>query len=304
MSGDALEIKKIEEALGKIGDQVDTAVKSLNDQVKAEGEARQELKGAVEELMKKYNETADQLHDLMQKGADRFDAEQVESFGEMFSKSEQYKQLGEGRANTARLNIKTAIINATGQNQPLVSADRRAGIIANPDRILTVRDLLPVGRTSSNLIEFAKENVFTNNAGPQVGGSPEAFENVTKPESAITFTLATAAVTTLAHFIPASKQVLSDSGMLNSYVDNRLLYGLKLKEETQLLLGAGANGELDGIYTQATALTQTSPNTTNEIDIIRMAIKQAHQSEYRPTAVLLNPADWFDIDTRKVGASD
>ncbi|TNE75539.1 MAG: phage major capsid protein, partial [Gammaproteobacteria bacterium] len=31
---------------------------------------------------------------------------------------------------------------------------------------------------------------------------------------------------------------------------------------------------------------------------------QAHQSEYRPTAVLLNPADWFDIDTRKVGASD
>ena len=43
--------------------------------------------------------------------------------------------------------------------------------------------------TTSNLIEFTRENAFTNNAGPTVSGSPQAFENVTKPESAITFTL-------------------------------------------------------------------------------------------------------------------
>ena len=157
---------------------------------------------------------------------------------------------------------------------------------------------------NSNLIEFVRENAFTNNAGPQVGGSPEAFENVTKPESAITFTLVTAAVTTLAHFIPASKQVIADSASLQSFINGRLMYGLKLKEETQLLLGDNANGELNGIHTQATAYTVQSPQLTNEIDIIREMIKQAHVAEYRPDAIIMNPQDWYDIEVRKVGSSD
>ena len=202
------------------------------------------------------------------------------------------------------MEVKTAIINATGASQPLVPADRLAGFQTTPNRMLTIRDILPASATNSNLIEFVRENVFTNNAGPQVGGSPEAFENVTKPESAITFTLASEAVTTLAHFIPASKQVIEDSVSLQSFINGRLMYGLKLKEETQLLLGSGANGELNGIHTQATAYTVQSPQLTNEIDIIREMIKQAHVSEYMPDAVIMNPQDWYDIDVRKVGSSD
>ena len=144
-----------------------------------------------------------------------------------------------------------------------------------------MRDLLPVGRTSSNLIEFAKENVFTNNAGPTISGSPEQVENVTKPESAITFTLATEPVRTLAHFIPASTQVLADSPMLESYINGRLMYGLKLKEDTQILLGTGVNGQLQGLYTNRTAYSNSSPVVyTTKLDILRNAIKQVQVSEY------------------------
>ena len=150
------------------------------------------------------------------------------------------------------------------------------------------------------------QHIVTNNAGPQRDtASPlAAIENVTKPESADTFTLATVPVITLAHWIPLSKQVVADSPMLMSYISGRLTYGLKLKEETQLLLGLGTGGEITGLQTGATAYTVESPQLTNEIDIIRDALTQAQVAEYSPNFLVLNPADWDSIQRRKVGTSD
>jgi len=150
------------------------------------------------------------------------------------------------------------------------------------------------------------QHIVTNNAGPQRDtASPlAAIENVTKPESAITFTLATVPVIILAHWIPLSKQVVADSPMLMSYVNGRLTYGLKLKEETQLLKGAGTGGEITGIQTGATAYTVESPQLTNEIDIIRDCLTQAQVGEYSPNFIVLNPNDWDSIQRRKVGSSD
>jgi HK97 family phage major capsid protein len=196
------------------------------------------------------------------------------------------------------MELKTAIINATGQNQPLVQADRVAGIITNPNRVMTIRDLLPVGVTSSNLIEFTKENVFTNSAAPQY--SSPAFENVTKPESGITFTLATAPVRTLAHWIPVSKQVLDDSPMLQSFIEGRLMYGLKLEEEDQILNGDGTGGNLSGILDSGnfTAYSRAVSGDTN-IDTLRRAITQTLISEYMADTIVLNPVDWEGIELTK-----
>ena len=65
-----------------------------------------------------------------------------------------------------------------------------------------------------------------------------------------------------------------------------------------------ANGQLNGLYTQATSYTIASPTRTNEIDILRDAIKQAQVAEYMPDFIVLNPVDWFDIEIRKVGTGD
>lgn len=296
--------KKIEKKLmGKFSD-IEATFEKMADEVKNAGSVSVETKAEVEKLAGDYNALYDRVQEIEQKGVKLHEENQEFNLGAEFVKCDQFKDIQEGRTRAARLEVKTAIINATGQNQPLVPADRLSGFHTTPNRILTIRDILPASGTTSNLIEFVRENVFTNSAGPQVGGSPEAFENVTKPESAITFTLATQAVQTLAHFIPASKQVIEDSPSLQSFINGRLMYGLKLKEETQLLLGSNANGELNGIHTQATAYTVQSPQLTNEIDIIREMIKQAHVSEYMPDAIIMNPQDWYDIDVRKVGSSD
>jgi len=297
-------LKSIEKSLEtKFGD-LDDTIEQMNGQMKESGTVSVEVKNAVEKLTEDYDGLYTRLQEVEQKGIQLHEDAHGIDIGSEFIKSEQYQALVEGKQGQARIEVKTAIINATGQNQPLVPADRSMGIISEPNRMLRIRDVLAATGTNSNLIEYAKENVFTNNAGPTVSGSPEQFENVTKPESGITFTLENEPVQTIAHWIPASKQVIEDSAQLQGYISGRLTYGLKLKEETQLLTGTGANGQLNGLITQATAYTVQSPQLTNEMDIIREAIKQAQLSEYFPTNIVLNPQDWYDIDVRKVGTSD
>ena len=258
-----------------------------------------ETKAALEKLAAKATEATDRCMTLEQKMSARDDTGKPdESLGEMFVKSDEWKHAQARRGGTARIEVKTAIVNATGQNQPLVADMRVPGIITTPNRMLTVRDLLPVGRTSSNLVQFTKENVFTNSAGPQYS-SPN-YENVTKPESGITFTLSNAAVVTLAHWIPVSRQVLEDSPMLQSYINGRLMYGLKLEEEDQLLNGDGASGNVSGLLDSGN-FTAYNRDVTGDtyVDTLRRAITQAALSNYTPDAIVINPADWEAIELTK-----
>ncbi len=294
----------IEAALVAKMEEYKGTVEKSDEELKALGAVTTETKGLLEAQAEKMSSIIDRLEEMEQRGLITSPAAPAIDIGKQFIDSDQFKDMQEGRAGRARLELKTAIINATGASQPLVPADRLDGFNTTPNRILSIRDILPASTTTSNLIEFVRENTFTNSAGPQIGGSPEAYENVTKPESGITFTLVSEPVVTIAHFIPASKQVLEDSVSLQSFINGRLMYGLKLFEETQLVTGSGSNHELNGFHTQATAYTVQSPNLTNEIDIIREMIKQAHVAEYQPDAILLNPQDWYDIDVRKVGSSD
>lgn len=260
-----------------------------------------ETKSAIEALAGKATALTDRCLELEQKLSARASdngKDTVKSLGEQFVATDEWKSMQTKRAGSARMELKTAIVNATGQNQPLVAADRLAGIITNPNRIMTIRDLLPVGRTSSNLIEFTKENVFTNNAGGQYA-SP-AFENVTKPESGITFTLDSEPIRTLAHWIPVSKQVLDDSPMLQSFIEGRLIYGLKLEEEDQLLNGDGTGSNLSGLLLSGNNVAFTRHVTGDtRIDTLRRALTQAILSEYVADTIVLNSVDWEAIELTK-----
>ena len=304
MSDQINEIKALAEAQGTL---LNTTRELKSWMEKANGEIAEskavegETKSALEKLAVKSSELTDKCLEMERKlsmGMTGSNGEKQDTAGELLVKSDSFKAMQEGRSKFARVEVKTAIVNATGQNQPLVPSQRVAGIINNPNRILTIRDLLPVGRTTSNLVEYTKENVFTNNAGPQYS-SPD-YENVTKPESGITFTLASAAVATLAHFIPVSRQVLDDSAQLESYVNGRLVYGLKLEEEDQLLNGNGTSGNLGGLLKSGnyTAYNRAVTGDT-KLDTIRRALTQAQLSEFTADAIVLNPADWETIELQK-----
>ena len=277
------------------------------------GKTSTETQNKIVKMTEDYDALYDKVKDLEQKGAPSLlEAEAVKTPGHKMGESDQFKAMADGRANSARISLdqsffgKTAIVNATGAQQPLVPADRDTSqYYANPDRVLRMRGVIPSSSTSSNLVEFTREDGFTNAAAPTVSGSPETYENVTKPESAITFSLQSAPVITLAHWIPASKQVLSDAGALSSHIDGRLMYGLKLKEEDQLLNGTGINHQLGGLCTTGYHTDYAfSPFPANNIDAVRTSILQCQQSEYFPDFLVLNPLDWYKMEIKKVGSSD
>lgn len=307
----ATEFKKLEDALvKKSGEVIEAVQKALRDEVSkwetVTGKTNEKLTEVASEAKAAVDAMAEfkaRMTDIEQKLAKRPSgdgADESKTAGQIFVESDVFKKaVKDGAKFTDKVEVgashqrKTAIINATGQNQPLVPDMRVPGIIANPNRRLTIRDLLPQLRTNSNLVQFPKENVFTNSAAIQIS-SPNDKENVVKAESGITFTLSNAPVETIAHFIPASRQILDDAPGLAGYIDSRLMYGLKLVEETEILTGDGTNGHLSGLNANATAYSQSVSNDT-KIDCLLKSILQCALSEYAADGIVLHPTDWYGI---------
>jgi len=124
---------------------------------------------------------------------------------------------------------------------------------------------------------------------------------VTKPQSDLQLNIQTSNVTTIAHWVQATRQILDDVPQLQSYIDGRLSYGLKYIEDNQLLNGAGTGTDLNGIYTQATASTANLAVVAvpNKLDVLRAAMLQAALANIPPSGMVLHPTDWFGIETTK-----
>jgi HK97 family phage major capsid protein len=156
---------------------------------------------------------------------------------------------------------------------------------------LSVRGLFSPATTGSNMVEFPRETSTDSDieASPQYS-SPNT-ENVAKKESAMTFELANAPVVTIAHWVPASRQVLSDAPLLASYIDGRLVYGVKLNEEEQVLNGDGTGGNLTGLITEAAAYAGAVSGDTTMDTLIRAVAQVNSVGIYTATGVVLNPTD-------------
>lgn len=283
-------------------------VKGLGEELKGRMEKGEQslstLKSDVDEALTKFNELKLQVDELEQKASRRgtdgdFDPR---TLGEKMAESEGLKQLIDDPRGVrhAKMDVKaTTITSATtaaaGSAGGLIIPQYQTGIVAPNQRRLTIRDLLLQGTTNSNAITYMRETGFTNAAAVQ------AKEGDKKPQSDLRFDQQTVNVSTIAHYIKASKQILSDAPMLASYIDGRLMYGLKLVEEQQLLNGDGLNGNLKGIIPQATAFANpaTSVTTYTIIDQLRLAMLQAVLAEYPATGHVLNPIDWATIEIAK-----
>lgn len=286
-------IAAINASLKEVGDQLKAnAEQAIKDQA-ANKEMNDGMKKSIDSLLTEQASLKAKLQDAEQAivaASNGGGKEKVLSLGQQVAASEDLEGFNGG---TVRIGINAAITGGDGSNV-LVERDRLSGIVPQGQRRLTIRDLLAQGTTESNSVEYTREDSFTNNAA-------ETAENTAKPESDITFSLQNAPVATIAHWIPASKQVLSDNGMLSSYIDARLTYGVKVREEDQILKGDGTGVNLNGIFTQASAYALPSGGNapTQSIDIIRMAILQAELEDYFVDGVVLNHVDWANMETLK-----
>jgi len=171
--------------------------------------------------------------------------------------------------------------------------DATSRVIAGAEPRLNIRDLIAPGQTANNTIFYIKETGYTNNAAP-------AAENTTKAYSEITLTEVNSPVRTIAHLLKQSKQIMDDLPQLQSFINGRMMTGLKRKEDEQLLFGSGTGQNLNGIFTQATAYVAPIVIAgATWVDILRLAMLQAELADLPATGHALHRADWAAIELTK-----
>lgn len=293
------EIKEIVTAeLKRIGDEVKSAGEKALKEAKNAGDLSAETKGKVDELLVKQGELQARLQEAEQKLDRRGSSGEMEhkTAGAEFVNSEKFKEYVEAgnfrKGFTGSVKTITSAAESAGVN---IEPDRLAGILAPAVRRLTVRDLISPGSTNSNLIQYVRESGFTNAAATVAEGAK-------KPESSIEFDLVSTPVVKIAHYVKASTEILMDAPMLQSYIDQRLRYGLDLVEEGQLLNGSGVGNNLSGIMTQAASFAAplTIADATS-IDTIRLALLQSELAEFPSTGIVLHPSNWAGIELTKDG---
>lgn len=194
-----------------------------------------------------------------------------------------------GRVSMA---FKTTITSA-GNSAGSLIVPHRDEALPMPRRRLTIRDLMTVITVESGSVEYARQTARSSAAGM-------VAEGTAKPESAIAFELATAPIRTIAHWVPASRQVLDDAPQLAGIIDSDLRYGLAIKEEDQLLFGDGTGANVSGMVPAATAFAAPfSISSPTMIDNVGLAVLQAALTDVPPDGIVLNPSDWWRMRLTK-----
>jgi HK97 family phage major capsid protein len=202
--------------------------------------------------------------------------------------------------NRSALERKTVISDATvgfGASGVLMPV-RLPGVFGMPRQALRLRDLMTVvPQTTGGSFDYALQSIRSNATSPQIETSPKA-------ESTYLWTTGTDSIRTIAHYTNVSRQALSDVPWMQATLNSELIYGLKLKEEAEVLSGSGTGQDLNGILTQSTAFNTATYNTGSwqRIDQLRKAKLQAALAglgTYAPSAFVLHPTDMAALELTK-----
>lgn len=165
-------------------------------------------------------------------------------------------------------------------------------------RPLTVRDLISVRTTQSDVVEFVRQVARTNAAATVAEATATGGSSGVKPEGGMTFERVTAPVRTIAEWVAATKRALADAGQIRGIIDDELRGDLDEELEDQILTGGGTGEDFEGL--DAVAGTQDQAWDTDALVTTRKARTLVRTvGRDTPTGYVMHPTDWQTIDLLK-----
>lgn len=315
-----MDIKDLKAHLDTASAEMKQLVERQSDEIKSQGEASRQTADKIEKSNERFAQLTQELEAKdariveLEKKMSRpsFGARsEAKTLGQMYVESEAYthaKSIGRGNSVPVEV-LRKDITSASGSAGALTDQFRNPEIYKNPDRPLFIRQLVNSTPVTDSAVEIMRENVFTNAATPQfdVAGTP-VNQLVAKAKSDVTFSLETVPVRTIAHYMVASRQVLSDAARLRNYIDGRLAYGLNLEMDSQMLYGDGLTENFKGLFTDAgvsnvgeiASGTSAADLPLAMLDHIRGAVTACQLNDYyNINGLILNPLDWATLETAK-----
>lgn len=221
----------------------------------------------------------------------------------LMEKRDLIEQLRDGTAKSIRFAVKgfhpieqKAVTTATF---PVVAA-RDPEMYYELTRPMSVRDLL-ITRPTAAGVEYVKAQ-RSGNAAPQYDPDTNTSDGALKKQLDVTFSLENAKVSTIACWVPVSRQALDDVEELQFFLNTTLLDAVREEEDRQLLYGSGVANNLEGLMTQATAYNRGQTGDRAN-DTLRRAITQVQLARGTPTGIVLNPQglERLELETDQQG---
>lgn len=162
-----------------------------------------------------------------------------------------------------------------------------------------MRDLLTVLPTNAAAISFVRELNSATNATT----ASTVAEAATKPEAAIEFEDDLAPIQVIAVWIPMTRQSLEDVPAFPAYIDSRLRYMLELREDQQILSGAGTGADLKGLLNQTGLQTQSTAGAGEYALTIGRAISKIEVVNGQANGVAMNTASAWEMFIHRAGGA-
>jgi HK97 family phage major capsid protein len=314
------------------------AVKAADDAMKPYSKASEELRtmeGQFERIalmIADGGEKAPSADVRRENEHDRFPLKAREELGQKAVESDAYKQLkssglladgsqqaiGGSVALTDpmdRRDFKSLLTGTSDSAGGVLNVPQRyPGIAELPQLPLGIMDLITIGQTDSNAVEFVRILARTINAaevaeasstaeiGDGTGGTATAVAGGVKPESGLTFEEALEAVRTIAHFIPGTRNQLADAAFLQTLVESELLQGVQRRAATQVIQGNGTAPNIRGLKNTSGIASYTQGTDVADepiADAIHRLLTLIRLAGFEPSAVGFHPTDWQEVRLSK-----
>lgn len=195
------------------------------------------------------------------------------------------------------LRMRATVDNSLPGGGGRIWSDRRESLVVeSPFRRIRLLDVITIGSTDTDTIEWAIEQTPTDAAAETPYGTAV-------PEASYAWDKTSTTVRRLGHFVPATKGALADGAQLRTLLENRLVRGVRARVESQVLSGDGTGENLKGI-TNTSGIGALDAATSNagaaevsRFDALHKAITKIRIATEgdEPSVVAMSPGDFETI---------
>lgn len=165
---------------------------------------------------------------------------------------------------------------------------RLPGFVDAVTRPITLLDIIPLSQTVGDTVTYMEETTRTHAAAEKAEGAAYA-------ESTFVFTERTSPVRKITDSLPVTDEQLNDVAFMNSYINDRLSFGVRQRLDLQVLVGDGIAPNLDGIKNVSGILTQAKAADPVVDAFFKLMTQIRVTGRAVPTHHIIHPTDWEGI---------
>lgn len=201
------------------------------------------------------------------------------------------------------LSFKDLVMTVPGSaGGSLVRRDYGPWPIDLPLRQPSIRDVITILQTGSNLIEYVRVNSLTRAAAIVPEATSPTDDLALKPKASMALEVVQTGVKTIAVIMQATRTILADAPQLQSMMTEFMRRDIDLELEEEIITGPGGANHFEGLentpnLTPQPFVADTQDTTGGYLTTTRKARTKAMiVGRARSTGFLLNSYDWETID--------